>query len=123
MKRISYFKKFINESNRFDNMYKPDTLTQFMEVFGQLDFQTSYNWINQFGGRDLLRSKYISNGYFLLNKLLSGDITIEEIDDATRGDHGQMDNVAFSETTICKEVIIPALEYIKTKLDADKYNL
>lgn len=123
MKRISYFESFIKEKYNFDERYKPDDLQELVDSLGALEFNTACNWIKKFGGEQLLKDKNIINGYFLLIKLLSGDITIEEIDEVTKGKHGQADDIAFSETNIAKETIIPSLEYIKMKQDSNKYNL
>ena len=112
MKRISYFKPFIKENNTFS-----DRLTTATDKnIAANEFQTAFNWIETFGGRDLLRSKNIANGYLLFNSLMSGEISIEEIDDVTRGEHGQVGNIPWSETNIAKNLLIPYL-------NINKYNI
>lgn len=74
-----------------------------------------FNWIKSFGGKDLLQKKDIRQPWHLIEDFLEGDITIEEIDAVTKGNHGQKDGAAFSETPMAKKFFIPYINKLMKK--------
>lgn len=113
MKHIFNYNNFINEGkyeDRTEVYLSNNELSTLDNSFAENEFQTSFNWINKFGGKELLSEKGIRNGYDLLRSLKNGDITIEEIDNVTIGEHGQAGDIPFSETMVAREYIIPHIE-------------
>lgn len=98
MKNIKNFKDFcINEENSFD-----------LHGYSLEDnLKMSLDWIKTFGGKDLLIKKEIYKPWQLVDYIIKGKITIEEIDNATKGNHGQKDGASFSETPLAKKFFIP----------------
>ena len=113
MKHIFNYNSFLNEGKYEDRVEKylsQNELSTLDNSFSEMEFEQSYKWIKTFGGNDLLAGKAIRNGYDLLRALKNGDLTIEEIDEATIGEHGQADGIPFSETMVAKEYVIPHIE-------------
>ena len=108
---MKYIKEFVDYSNRIENWNNVGkSYSELSSSLGANEFNIAYNWIEQFGGRELLYSKYIVNGISLLKSLENGDITIDEIDTVTKGKHGQVGDIPFSETHVCKTIVIPHIE-------------
>jgi len=122
---MKYLKEFTDYSTRIkdwaDSENHPNSNLD--DSLGHNEFQTAFNWIEQFGGRELLSSKYIKNGESLLKALENNEITIEEIDEVTKGDHGQVGDISFSETYIASHIVIPHIEDYKMKSKSNKYNI
>lgn len=74
------------------------------------EFSTSYMWIKYFGGAELLSSKHIMDHRDFMRALLDGRITVEEIDNATAGAHGQVGEIPWSKTLLAQKIILPYLE-------------
>lgn len=111
---ITKFTDFINEGkyeDRFEEWTEKNGEYPLEQSLGFNEFDTAFDWINQFGGEELLSNRNIRDGFNLLNSLKNGDITIEEIDEVTDGENGQVGGIPFSETTIAKNMVIPYLEY------------
>ena len=78
-------------------------------------FDTALQWIWLFGGKELLKNKLEiyspSNEFRTFKKAMeTGKITIQDLDKATQGEHGQADNIAFSQTAVWKQDLKPYLD-------------
>ena len=121
---MKYLKEFTDYDTRLKNWNNTNrTDTELGNSLGANEFSTAFRWIYQFGGRELLSSKYIKNGESLLKALENDEITIDEIDNVTKGDHGQIGDIPFSETAICKNIVIPHIESYKLKSKSNKFNI
>ena len=116
--------KVTNENFNYQDRIKnaPDDATLRKSIV-ENEMETAYRWIFRFGGDDLLINKGIWTGNRLLTSLINGSITTEEIDNATRGSNGQAGDIAFSQTTLYRELLVPYIKDIKLKQDVNKYNL
>ena len=112
---MKYLKEFTDYSTRVKNWDFSNTDRNFDDSLGQNEFDTSFKWVEQFGGRELLSSKSIRNGTSFLKALENGDITIEEIDNVTKGKNEQAGDIPFSETYVAKNIVIPHIEDYKMK--------
>jgi len=86
-------------------------------------FDTALQWIWLFGGKELLKNKLEiyspSNEFRTFKKAMeTGKITIQDLDKATQGKHGQADDIAFSQTAIWKQDLKPYLD----KYNQEKFN-
>lgn len=86
-------------------------------------FDTALQWIWLFGGKELLKNKLDiyspSNEFRIFKKAMeNGKITIADLDKVTKGEHGQADNIPFSQTAVWKQDIKPYLDRLKQ----DKFN-
>lgn len=79
-KKIMSFDEFVNESKK-----------------GVNEFQVAWNFINMFGGKELLSDKNIKNGDQLEKAFEDGYITVEQIDKVTKGKNGQDGDRAWSD--------------------------
>jgi hypothetical protein len=113
-----------NENFNYEDRIKnaPDDKT-LRKSIAENEMETAYRWIFRFGGDDLLANKGIWTGNRLLTALVDNDITIEEIDNATRGSHGQAGDIAFSQTPLYRELLIPYIKDLKLKKSSETYNL
>jgi len=48
--------------------------------YGAYEFQTLYDWLNTFGDSDFLTVNNISNGNILMQKMVNGELTAQDID-------------------------------------------
>lgn len=123
---ITKFNKFITE-NKYNDRYEEWTEKNgelpIEQSLGFNEFDTSFDWIEMFGGELLLSTRHIRSGFDLLKALNDGRITIQEIDIATEGEHGQVGDIPFSQTTIAKEIVIPYLENEKVTESLDSKKL
>ena len=81
-------------------------------------FDTALQWIWFFGGKELLQNKLgiysTSQNYFRFKKAMeNGEITIQDLDKATKGEHGQAGSIPFSQTAVWTQDIKPYLDRVK----------
>jgi len=81
-------------------------------------FDTALQWIWFFGGKELLQNKLgiysTSQNYFRFKKAMeNGEITIQDLDKATKGEHGQAGGIPFSQTAVWTQDIKPYLDRVK----------
>lgn len=81
-------------------------------------FDTALQWIWFFGGKELLQNKLgiysTSQNYFRFKKAMEGgEITIQDLDKATKGEHGQAGGIPFSQTAVWTQDIKPHLDRVK----------
>jgi hypothetical protein len=89
-------------------------------IYKDLDgyFDTALQWIWLFGGKELLQNKLeiysTSQNYFRFKKAMEdGKITIQDLDKATKGEHGQTGGIPFSQTAVWVNHIKPHLDRVK----------
>ena len=81
-------------------------------------FDTALQWIWFFGGKELLQNKLgiysTSQNYFRFKKAMeNGEITIQDLDKTTKGEHGQAGGIPFSQTAVWTQDIKPYLDRVK----------
>jgi hypothetical protein len=106
-----YVTKIIREAMSADDSIKE--VSSYKGIDGQFD--TALQWIWLFGGKELLKNKLEiyspSNEFRTFKKAMeTGKITIQDLDKATQGEHGQADNIAFSQTAVWKQDLKPYLD-------------
>jgi len=112
---VSLLKQIIKEE--LDNVSNPmKEVSSYKEIDGSFD--TALQWIWFFGGKELLQNKLgiysTSQNYFRFKKAMEdGKITIQDLDKATKGEHGQTGGIPFSQTAVWKQDIKPYLDRVK----------
>jgi hypothetical protein len=106
-----YVTKIIREAMSADSPIKE--VSSYKGIDGYFD--TALQWIWLFGGKELLKNKLEiyspSNEFRTFKKAMeTGKITIQDLDKVTKGEHGQVDNIAFSQTAVWKQDLKPYLD-------------
>lgn len=99
---INNHKEKINITESYTNR-DPETLSD-------ADMKIAFSWLLVNGAKELLSSKGISDGKQLLDSLINGDITFDELDKATDTSHMTDYDLSFCETNLCKQIIKPYVE-------------